>query len=312
MHARKLLREKLMTKIHRLLISAYLTVIGASLTVEYSLAEGLGMLQGKPITIDEVKGLPPVCKLVLIEKPGIHAMKDGLVPDILNRPEYQMAKNNPHFHHYCWGLISKNRYFKATTDSERAFRLSDIHGNAEYIITNIKKEGREWPYFHALYTEEAEAYFLNKDYVRALFKVNEALKLLPDYEKAYVIKSDIYYSMGDKNKSLSAALEGITLHPTSKMLRNRLKRLSYKIPDKNEQSGNVQMKESSHQQPTPQESLKTKDLAGYSKSAVNSEYNTPAESANITSTVTNEKNKNQTSNSKEEEQKTNPYCRFCP
>ena len=74
-------------------------------------------IRGEPLTQAEIAVLPAVCKLIVVEQPNIHlGAGDGPLKEfapIFEEPQYQLAKGNPHLHHYCWALVSTQRYFRA-------------------------------------------------------------------------------------------------------------------------------------------------------------------------------------------------------
>lgn len=279
-------------------------------------------LHGAPVTMADINRLPSFCKLIMVDQPGIHSMKDGKNPDILNAPQYHIAKNNPHIHHYCWALISKNRYFGARTRTERNHRVSRFLADTDYVIQNSTSD---WPYLHVMYTEQAEILLLNAEYVRGLTKVEVALKHMPEYEKAYAVKSDLYLEMGDKKRSIAVAQEGLAKNPTSRLLRNRLKRQGIQLPEPIEINAGDSSKNQplvKSQPPTVPLQEQTNKNSGSSDVVKGQE---PEDRAKETTGIQNQDTiNNQTKLDAATQEKSgpgtandtpahkNPYCRFCP
>jgi hypothetical protein len=273
-----------------------------------------------PVTMADINRLPPFCKLIMVDQPGVHSMKDGKNSDILNAPQYHIAKNNPHIHHYCWALINKNRYYTALTRSERNHRVGLFLNDTDYVIQNSTPE---WPYFHVMYTEQAEMLLMNREFVRALSKVEEALRRMPDYEKAYAVKSDIYFEMGDKKRSIAVAQEGLGKNPSSRLLRNRLNRLGVPTPapmESNVEHSAEDKPRFETQTPTTPQQEKTMrdaeipDATNVERTETKDDKipasQEPKDGSTDLDEVTKEKNKPGSAGDKGTNN--NPYCRFCP
>jgi hypothetical protein len=180
------------------------------------------------ITESDKLTLPPVCKLILIENTSAH-QPVGQVQNaaLLDRPEYRMAKGNIHLHHYCYGLINKNRYFNGRTPQERRDFLNETIGEIDYVLVNSPKE---WPYFHQLFFEQAEMFFLAGDLQKALLKANNSLNHRPTFDKAHALISDIYVKQGKKEQAIQQLHRGLEADPSSKRLLRSLRDLNPKDP----------------------------------------------------------------------------------
>lgn len=139
-----------------------------------------------------------------------------------------MAAHNPHFHHYCWALISKQRYFRAHGQTQRNYYFKEFMGDIDYVLNNTAD--KSWPFFHVLLIEQATMMKIRGDYPNSLLKIDEALRYKPDYDKAYALKSDVYQAMGDKKKAIDTAQTGLEKDPRSRLLRQRLEQLGVKVP----------------------------------------------------------------------------------
>ena len=100
-------------------------------------------------------------------------------------------------------------------------------GDIDYVLAHSDKT---WTYFHVMLLEQADMLIFRRDFPQALFKIQEALKYSPDYEKAFILLYDAYLGMGNKQKAIQAAQEGLTSNPRSKPLRRRLQEQGLPLP----------------------------------------------------------------------------------
>lgn len=189
-------------------------------------------VRDEPVPSSDIALLPPVCKLILVEHPGAH-LGAGNGPlqkyvALFEQPGYEMAAHNPHLHHYCWALISKQRYFRAQGQIQREYYFKQFMGDIGYVLTNTAD--KKWPYFHVLLIEQASMLKIRGDYPNSLMKIDEALRFKPDYDKAYALKSDIFLAMGDRKKAIDTVQSGLEQDPRSRLLRRRLEQLGVKVP----------------------------------------------------------------------------------
>jgi len=189
-------------------------------------------VRGEQVPQNDISILPPVCKLIVVEKPGAHHGA-GNAPlqehvALFERPGYEMAAHNPHLHHYCWALISKQRYFRANGKTQRDYYFKQFIGDIDYVLNNTAD--KSWPFFHVLLIEQASMMNIRGDYPRSLLKIDQALRSKPDYDKAYALKSDVLLAMGDKKKAIEVAQMGLEKDPRSRLLRRRLEQLGVKVP----------------------------------------------------------------------------------
>jgi tetratricopeptide (TPR) repeat protein len=139
-----------------------------------------------------------------------------------------MAAHNPHLHHYCWALISKQRYFRANGKTQRDYYFKQFMGDIDYVLNNTAD--KSWPFFHVLLIEQAGMMNIRGDYPSSLLKIDQALKSKPDYDKAHALRSDVFLAMGDKKKAIEAAQMGLEKDPRSRLLRRRLEQMGIKVP----------------------------------------------------------------------------------
>lgn len=230
-------------------------------------------VSGKPVPEADIQLLPPVCKLILIEMPGIHqgggntSTKYGY---LLDRPEYQMAKNNHHLHHYCWSLINRMRYFRAKSAGERDFWFSRIMDDTDYVLQNSP---RSWAYFHVILLEQGLMMMLQRDYKGAVAKAEEVLKYKPDDEQAYALEFDAYIDMQNREKAIAVAQEGLKQNPRSQILLRRLQGLGITLVAPAAASG------------PPRQETGTKDTS--TAAAIGGAVEAPPASADSASSVSN-------------------------
>lgn len=219
----------------RLKLAAIFTVLFfAGTALPLHAAEETRMIRGEPLLATDILSFPPVCKLIVVDMPGVHqgAGNRPLIEHapLFERPGYEMGAHNSHLHHYCWSLVHKNRYFRARGTTQRNYYFQHFMGDIGYVLENTKKDGNNWPYFHILLIEQGEMLLIREDYPGSLAKAEEALTHKPDAEKAHILKFDIYMAMGNKKKAIEAGREGLKMNPGSSRLRKRLMNLGVSLP----------------------------------------------------------------------------------
>ena len=256
-----------------------------------TLAETI-IVRDEPLQTSEIQTMPPVCKLIVVDQPGIHnGAGSGPLKQfahLFEEPRYQMAKNNIHLHHYCWALVSKQRYFRERDQNKRKHYLSQFNGDIDYVLQHSNKS---WPYFDVMLTEQGQMQMLLGNYGAALAKADQALKFQPNSEPAYLLKTDAYKNMGNKTAAIAAGKQGLEKNPDSTRLRKRLERLGQTLPPLVERKPPAPEKAS----PTAPENVPGSEPASVSTPAPEkaASEKTPAEPETIGT-------------------KNNPYCRFCP
>ena len=253
-------------------------------------------VRGEPLQTSELQVMSPLCKLIVVDIPNAH-LGAGTGPltkyaPLFEEPRYQMAKGNIHIHHYCWALVSKQRYFRERSKAKRDHYLAQFIGDINYVL---KHSNKSWPYFDVLLVEQGQMQMILGNFSAALAKANEALKYKPASEIAYVLKTDAYKNMGNKTAAISAAKEGIEKNPYSTRLRKSLTRLGQVAPPMPEATPPVA------ESPSPQDPSSPDSASGTTSATAN----TPTTSEGAQDDKT----------SREIETigtKNNPYCRFCP
>lgn len=283
-------------------------------------AEDWLRIRGENATGADIVTLPPVCKLIMIERPGIHGpVGQGDHPELFERPEYRLAKGNIHLHHYCWALISKQRYFRASSAGQRNYYFSQFMGDIDYVIKNSSES---WPYFYVMYIEQGSMLLIRGDYPASLAKADMALKQKPGEETAYALKFDIYMAMGDKKKAIESAQEGLKANPASKRLRKRLLQAGVKLqpqepvvdvakpsdtPPTDTTNGTEAVQDESIAQPNASESVKNASDQDLAPTATHD----PAANTGTNSSASPDAGTKQEAGFISHPPD-NPYCRFCP
>lgn len=238
-------------------------------------------VKGVPMTLSEVTAMPPVCQAIgMGEIDGVFWLegmnKNGTL-SILDRPENAMAKNAGWFHHYCWGMLEKNRAFTATNATKRAFQIKLWRTEMEFIVNWTAKEKVSWTYMPLVHKEIADSYVEEKDYANAVRAADKAIELNADYAPAYALLADVYEKLKEKDKALATVTEGLRHAPDSKGLQRRYKELGGKMPFPEPVV-----------KPTPETAAEAPAPATTDDKASRSVEPTPAQPPG------------------------NPYCRFCP
>ena len=196
-------------------LALFLVAIFLSISVH---ASGAAVVRGEPVTPAEAASLVPVCKLILIEKPNAHidhiAQKQNAA--LFDRPEYRMAKNAIHLHHWCRAAVLRDRYFNADSPLKKRGYKADFHDEMDYVIRNM---GPDWPYMPLMHVENGEMYLLEKKYGEAATEALSAIYQTPTFARGHVLLVNAYSAMGQKNKALEAATEGVKYNPTSGSLK---------------------------------------------------------------------------------------------
>ncbi len=184
-------------------------------------------IDGVQVSKNEAALMSPVCRLITIERPGIHhgagarPLQSDL-PILLSRPEYYLAVENPNLHHYCWSEVRLLRYFRLKSKSERSRQYDAMLSDIDYVLTNTNEK---WPYFYVMLTKQATIMYYHGEHSAGLKKVDEALELKRDNAQAHALKSNLLAALGRRDAAIAAALAGLEMAPNAQSLRRQLKNL---------------------------------------------------------------------------------------
>jgi len=193
----------------------FLVLFLAAIFLSISVHAPAAVVGGEPVTAAEAASLAPLCKLILIEKPNANIAQEQNAA-LFDRPEYRMAKNAIHLHHWCRAAVSRYRYFNASSAQKKWGYKTDFHADMDYVIRNM---GPSWPYMPLMHVEKGEMYLLDKKYDEAATQALSAIYQTPTFARGHVLLVNAYSAMGQKNKALEAATEGLKHNPTSGTLK---------------------------------------------------------------------------------------------
>jgi len=152
-------------------------------------------VKGTPVTLSEVTAMPPPCRAIgMGEVKGVfwaEGMKQNGTLSILDRPENAMAKSAGWFHHYCWGLLDKQRAFASVESSKRAFLVKTWRSEMQYIVDWTDKNKINWEYMPVIHLEMAESFIQDKDYPNAIRSASKAVELNADFTRGYMLLADM-------------------------------------------------------------------------------------------------------------------------
>ena len=176
------------------------------------------VVRGETVTAAETATMPPLCKLIVVDKPNAHIDRYAQQKHaaLFDRPEYRMAKNAYHVHHWCRAVISRMRYYAARSEQQRRAYMGDFYDEMDYVIRNTDPA---WPYMPMMHAEKGEMYLVDKKLPEAMNQALSAIKLNPAFTRGYVLLVNVYTAMGQKDKALEAATEGVRNNPASNALK---------------------------------------------------------------------------------------------
>lgn len=166
-------------------------------------------------TPDEIRLLPPYCAAKL----NNNAADDAQYITTIG-PDWA------HLHHYCFALNFTNRYYRLFGDrNEQRTALNDALNNYDYMLTHVTPNFWLLP---EMLSQKAKLLASAKRYADALGALQKAIQLNPKYPEAYVVLSDVYRSMDQKDKALAAVEQGLQYTPDKVSLQKRYKQLTGK------------------------------------------------------------------------------------
>ncbi len=187
-----------------------------------------GIVDDQKISVSEATVLDPMCRLILVEKPGAHLyLGQKKNAALFERPEYAMAKNAEFVHHRCWALLHKFRYFQAKEKNEKKRLVGLFHQDMRYVLNNAPQG---WKYIPQILVEQGEMYLLLKDIGKAMQNATRAMGIDQDYGPAYGLLAEGHQALGNSAKALELITEGLRRDPDSKALQRRYTRLGGKPP----------------------------------------------------------------------------------
>lgn len=284
-----------------LYLSAILLLYSAATMADTSYID-TQMVNNEKISQKEISLMDPVCRLILIEKPGIHLRKNMSGREILNNPLYEMAKDAPFLHHRCWALIAKQRYFATSDKGKKSQHLGAFNGDMNYVINNAPKN---WKFLPQVYTELGQMNLSLRYYSGAILAANKAINLSRNFVDAYVLLADAYRGLGGSESQIKKyILEGLAIEPGNKQLMRRAKNMNLTVPES--LSTPTQIKAEIDKKTIPESpTVAEKSQTDTSHELITRENPTPQESRSNLDANYRESGATQAP-------RKNPYCRFCP
>jgi hypothetical protein len=188
-----------------------------------------GVVDNKKISQAEINSLDPVCKLILIERPGIHApVSQRINKDLFNKPEYEMAKDSVFLHHRCWALVYKHRYLSSRNTSQKNHNLAGYYADMGYVLQNSPID---WKFRPQMLVEVGTTRLLEGAHSKAIPLALEAIKFNKQFSDAYVLLADAHLKLNNISLATKAIQDGLEENSSSKPLRRRAAQLGIKIPD---------------------------------------------------------------------------------
>ncbi len=268
----------------------------------------VGHVSRAPLTQNEVRALPTACITIGMGRIDglfwLEALNRSNQKHLLDQPGHEMARNNSWFHHYCWGILSKIRYFSAPTKNQRESELKTWRGNMTSTIEYAGKGGQTWPFLHVIHKEIAESYFFEDNYPLALASAEKAVEMSPGntYPAAHVIAIDSLTALGRADKAKEMLSLAITQSPNHRGLRNRMKNFGLEPPAMSEQVAETDL---TGTDPASEEGNGT-ELESSTRNGMEPLKIDPSPSEPMPKQSDSERPAPQIGSGE------NPYCRFCP
>lgn len=138
-----------------------------------------------------------------------------------------MGKTFWHMHHYCRGLIKRNRAMKAGMPfSHRRDLIRSALGEYEYVLANNKDA--DFILLPEIYTRVGEANVLIGDASAAEQAFAKARQLKPDYWPAYSHWAEYLIQKGKRAEAKQLVKSGLEQTPTAKVLIDQYRQLGGK------------------------------------------------------------------------------------
>ena len=205
------------------------------------LLAGAAILAAGPIRAQEVPGYPPLNPHTLLNGP-YDPRELALLPKYCyttqifrefapgGRDKAEMDRwyallggTYHHLHHYCWGMMKSNRANLLARDHRvRQFFLNDALAEYDYVI---ERAPADFVLLPEILAKKADNLFqLNRAPV-AIFQLERAIELKPDYWPPYAKLADYYKGVGQVQKAREILVVGLKAAPDAVGLKRRLSEL---------------------------------------------------------------------------------------
>lgn len=171
-----------------------------------------------PETAQDFALLPPYCKAKL--KPSSPAETELWAK--------RLGHDFGHTHHFCAALHSirvANNIFATNADSkmDKVGLYKSALGDIKYME---EKADPNYMLFPDIYTSKAEALFALDQPGEAVGYLTKAINKNNKFTKAYSLLANYYLKIGNKKSAKETLEEGLKYSPNSKVLKNKLDKLS--------------------------------------------------------------------------------------
>ena len=190
-----------------------------------------------PVAIEDLVSLSPLCAELLRNQriselnPKFGSWLSSMRSSgILDNPEFNILIDAKSFHHYCWGELAQNRYYREVNAQKRKDLAQYAASSYKYVIDHPEYLPGDWPYMPKMYVAFGNAVLLTKENARATGAFLTAIRLDPRTITAYSALADLYVSEGAKAKALDLVKEGLRYDPKSKAMQRRYNELGGKLP----------------------------------------------------------------------------------
>lgn len=137
--------------------------------------------------------------------------------------EQQMGYGFWSLHHYCWGLVSLDRFHASPgTGEARNFKIHQIVSEYYYVLNNSPPDFILRP---EILWRLGEAELLRENFGAAYEAFFQARKQKPDYWPAYSAWAEVLIKAKKTADARKLVEEGLTHAPESKVLQGLLKKL---------------------------------------------------------------------------------------
>ena len=131
--------------------------------------------------------------------------------------KYPHGENWVHLHHYCYGLLMLNRYYRGV--GKPSALLMEAEAQFNYMIKQSNPKFILVPEYHLKMGITQK--LMGRD-SKALQHFTEAIKLKKDYVPAYIQLIDCYKEHHDLKNAIKTAEMGLKHSPNSKILKKEL------------------------------------------------------------------------------------------
>lgn len=169
------------------------------------------------ISKNEMKMLPPYCKArfeITTNPQNAARWRSILGGDFMN------------VHHYCQGLNFMKRAYASIDVNSRRYDLQNAVNNFKYMINHLINSN--FVLLPEIYLNLGKTYALEGDKKNAILSFDRSISIKRNYTLAYAAISDLYLDDGERKIAKSYLNRGLSISPSSRILRRRLNEINKK------------------------------------------------------------------------------------